>query len=47
MGDLLIMNKKELRRKSILDLLVSEQMSLEDASKRLHFRGKKGCYLVL
>lgn len=35
MGDLLIMNKKELRRKSILDLVKLGQLSQKDASKRL------------
>lgn len=36
MGDLLIMNKKELRRKSILDLVKIGQITLIDASKRLY-----------
>jgi transposase len=35
MGDLLIMSKKELRRKSILDLVKNHQINLKDASKRL------------
>lgn len=35
MGELLIMRKKELRRKSILDMVLGGQLSLEDASKRL------------
>lgn len=36
MGDLLIMSKKELRRKSILDLVKIGQITLLDASKRLY-----------
>ncbi len=35
MGDKLIMSKKELRRKSILDLVQIGQLSLKDASQRL------------
>jgi transposase len=35
MGDLLIMSKKELRRKSILDLVMLGQLTQLDASKRL------------
>ena len=35
MGDRLIMNKKELRRKSILDLVKLGQVTQKDASKRL------------
>ena len=35
MGDLLIMSKKELRRKSILDLVKIGQLSQKDAAKRL------------
>ena len=35
MGDLLIMSKKELRRKSILDLVKSRALSQSDAAKRL------------
>jgi len=36
MGDRLIMSKKELRRKSILDLVKNNQINLKDASKRLN-----------
>lgn len=35
MGDLLIMSKKELRRKSILDMVKNNQISIKDASSRL------------
>lgn len=35
MGDLLIMSKKELRRKSILDMVKNGQINQKDASKRL------------
>lgn len=35
MGDKIIMSKKELKRKSILDLIKIGQLSLKDASKRL------------
>lgn len=36
MGDIIIMSKKELRRKSILDLVKLGQLSQKDAAKRLY-----------
>lgn len=46
MGDLLIMSKKELRRKSILDLVKIGQITQKDASKRLYlsYRQTKRIY---
>jgi transposase len=46
MGDLLIMSKKELRRKSILDLVKLGQLTQKDASKRLYlsYRQTKRVY---
>ena len=46
MGDLLIMSKKELRRKSIFDLVRLGQLTQLDASKRLHlsYRQTKRAY---
>lgn len=46
MGDLLIRGKKELRRKSIFDLLELGQLTQLDASKRLHlsYRQTKRAY---
>ena len=46
MGDLLIMSKKELRRKSIFDLIKLGQMTRLDASKRLYlsYRQTKRAY---
>lgn len=46
MGDLVIMSKKELRRKSILDLVNLGQLSQQDASKRLYlsYRQTKRIY---
>ncbi len=46
MGDLLIMNKKELWRKSILDLVTLGQITQQDASKRLNlsYRQTKRVY---
>lgn len=46
MGDLLIMSKKELRRKSILDLVKIGQLTQKDAAKRLQlsYRQTKRIY---
>lgn len=46
MGDRLIMNKKELRRKSLFDLVIRGQLTQYDASRRLclSYRQTKRCY---